>query len=366
MIVSVIFFLWTRQDELLDEAFAVYEHVEGEGAGIGSKYTGTTMSTGEVNPAGQPYTRMLVMGRLKSDDISWVNKEMMNVNTTIYVVDDADSEVKMPKNKGREAMVYLTYIIDNYDNLADTNMFFHSHSSAWHNNILLELDSAKTIRRMSDAHIARQGYMNARCHLDPGCPHWLEVDRPTEEWDLVKKNEERFLTRKVWTELYGEQTPLPKALSQPCCAQFAVSKDRIRRTEKARYEHFREWLLNTDLSDEISGRILEYSWQYLFTGETEFCPSMHKCYCDGFGICFGGEKQLDYWLQLLKKRENLDDVVDGLEKKGEKDLKKKAEKLKPEMDRELDRLKNEAYERGERPEERAKECGRAWKEGDSF
>ena len=76
----------------------------------------------------------------------------------------------VPKNKGHEAMVYLAYIIDNYDNLPDTVLFFHPHRTTWHNNALLDLDSKKTIEHLSDVKVARDGYFNARCRLDPGCP----------------------------------------------------------------------------------------------------------------------------------------------------------------------------------------------------
>lgn len=36
------------------------------------------------------------------------------------------------------------------------------------------------------------------------------------------------------------------------------------------------------------------------------------------------------------------------------------------LNAELDRLKQEAYKRGEDPRNRALECGRPWKEGDGF
>ena len=53
-------------------------------------------------------------------------------------------------------MVYLTYIIGNYDNLLDTVLFFHPHRITWHNGALLILDSKKTIERLSDAKVTRE------------------------------------------------------------------------------------------------------------------------------------------------------------------------------------------------------------------
>src|SRR5436305_14960257 len=111
---------------------------------------------GTAKPASETYTRTLVMGRLKDEDVSWVDRELPGLNTSIYVVDDNDphARFRVPKNKGHEAMVYLTYIIDHYDELPDTVLFFHPHKGTWHNNILNGLDTAVTIRRLNDAHVA--------------------------------------------------------------------------------------------------------------------------------------------------------------------------------------------------------------------
>ncbi|KAL9619574.1 MAG: hypothetical protein Q9160_005850 [Pyrenula sp. 1 TL-2023] len=309
------------------------------------------------------------MAAVNSDDTSWITSELQGFNTSIYTVDDKTANLTVPENKGREAMAYLTYIIDYYDDLPDVVLFFHPHRVTWHNNILLDLDSAKTISRLNPAHVVRQGYFNARCHFDPGCPDWIHIDRPEAEWDMVKKFEEKYFTSDVWRELHPLD-PVPRALSQPCCAQFAVSGQRLRARPRSHYEHYRQWLLDTPTEDKYSGRIMEYNWQYIFTGESEFCPAQHKCYCDGYGICFGGttDENLQGWLNLLREREILDDELDELKKDeaGNKDrlVEKEAEKLR--VNSRLEEWKREAYKRGEDPEERAVECGREWKDGDGF
>jgi hypothetical protein len=324
---------------------------------------------GKAKPASETYTRTLVMGRLKRDSISWIETELPGLNTSIYVVDDDDpnARLRVPKNKGHEAMVYLTYIIDHYDQLPDTVLFFHPHKGAWHNNILNDLDTAVTIRRLNDAHVARKGYFNSRCHHDPGCPDWLHVDRPKAEWDLIKKNEERYFTSKVWRELHPF-APLPTAISQPCCAQFAVSRERIRAQPRSEYIRYRDWLLWTNLQDEISGRIMEYTWQYIFTGQSELCPPQHECYCDGYGICYGGEAELENWLHILKQREILDEDVQLLTDSNRGGSVEAAMKRtrSSELNNELNRLTDEAIKRGKDPKSRAVECGRPWKDGDGF
>lgn len=54
--------------------------------------------------------------------------------------------------------------------------------------------------------------------------------------------------------------PVPEVIGASCCAQFAVTADKIRERPKSDYETYRHWLLETKLPDDISGRILEYSW----------------------------------------------------------------------------------------------------------
>ncbi|EXJ54232.1 hypothetical protein A1O7_09569 [Cladophialophora yegresii CBS 114405] len=326
---------------------------------------------GVAKPASEEYTKTVVMARLKSEDISWVYNELQSFNHSIYTVDDDEAELRVPQNKGREAMAYLTYIIDHYDNLPDTVLFFHPHRSTRHNNVLLDLDSARTINRLNPGRVARHGYFNARCHHDPGCPNWLHVNRPEREWDMVKKKEEQYLTSEVWRQLH-ESDPIPEALSQPCCAQFAVSGERIRTRPLTDYLRYRQWLLDTDMADEFSGRMLEYNWQYIFTGEPEFCPPQHECYCDGYGICFGGttDDNLQDWLHLLRQRELLDEQLRDLRREdpGTRDQHRiaAAESEKSELVLKLDMLKAEAYRRGEDPKNRALECGRPWKPGDGF
>jgi hypothetical protein len=325
-------------------------------------------SPGVAKSLNETYTRTLVMARLKGEDVSWT-EELEGLNRSIYTVDDENSSLTVPKNKGHEAMAYLTYIIDNYDNLPDTVLFFHPHRVTWHNNVILDLDSKKTIERLSDAKVARDGYFNARCHLDPGCPDWLHPNRPPAEWDLVHKTEERFFTPRVWRELHPD-APVPHAISQPCCAQLAVSGERIRSHPRSEYLRYREWLLQTDLEDENSGRIMEYTWQYIFTGQSEFCPSQHQCYCDGYGICFGGttDAALQNWLDLLKKLERADAELDDLPRSSPEELRSltAARADRDTLNAELERLRREAYRRGEDPRNRALECGRSWNEGDGF
>ncbi len=114
---------------------------------------------------------------------------------------------------------------------------------------------------------------------------------------------------------------------------------------------------------------MEYTWQYIFAGVAEFCPAIHACYCDGYGICFGGAQQLQDWLDVLKRREASDaeigvlmDAGQQAESESVKFLREQSERL----NKELGDLKEEAFRRGDNPRNRALEASRLWNEGDGF
>ena len=54
----------------------------------------------------------MIMATRKSenDDTTWLFDEFSDWHKSIYVVDDSKADLTVKKNKGRESMVYLTYI----------------------------------------------------------------------------------------------------------------------------------------------------------------------------------------------------------------------------------------------------------------
>lgn len=397
---------------LLNHVYTSYFHPFTGQAASQPVFDTTQFKPGRLKVPGSNYTRVLVMAKTTKENIDWVHDSLPNLPLAVYDMDHpsnlsmalSDDMLSVPANKGHESMAYLTYIIDHYPNFPDVVLFFHPHKSAWHNNIIHDIDTSTTISRLRDEHIISQGYFNSRCHLDPGCPNWLQVDRPWIFFDWVKKPEEPFLTSKLFHELHGKETKVPKYISQPCCAQFAVSGQRILERPRSFYEHYRSWILSTELDDSTSGRFLEYSWQYIFTGKFEYCPNTSFCYCEGYGVCFEpedgeevnghrvqdsltavkhvaetgdaagapvpdgmihgglgkgkeveagkgqGPGKLSEWLAILKKREKVDEKrVSMYEKKqADTDKYRKLTKESEELAHELDRRKSAALERGRR------------------
>ncbi|KAK8207500.1 hypothetical protein IWZ01DRAFT_368499 [Phyllosticta capitalensis] len=312
-------------------------------------------------PADYEYSKTIVVGRLKAADVSWIN-ELPEMATAIYVVDHPEEgDLTVPMNKGHEAMVYLTYIIDNYDSLPDIVFFFHSDRYAWHNNPLLKGgDSVETIKRMNLGRVARFGYMNTRCHLDPGCPDWIHLDRPYVDAQELKKSGEMSFTTRVWRELFpGHKAPT--ALAAPCCAQFAVSGERILETSREQYIHLRKWLMETDLQDFYSGRVFEYLWQYIFMRESQYCPAEHSCYCDGYGLCFGSAENYQRFWSVRREREYLQNNMASMQAIQFKGDAQQIENIEHQiflLQAQEEALVEEAWKRGKNPDMRAVEAER--------
>jgi hypothetical protein len=392
----VVFFFYTSSRETwegLPQRVGLGEHVGHASPASGSSQAAQDAQYQEWNPKlnfkpgstlspGHNYTSVLVIAKTKEENIDWMDEHLPDQEKAVYVADDPTAPLHPPKNKGHEVMVYLTWIIDNYDNLPDVAMFMHAHQLTWHNDDLLNNDAALLVQRLSRPRVWREGYVNMRCGWYPGCPDWMHPG----ETELNEYKQEEVLIAKTWSEIFPLDE-VPSVLGQPCCSQFALSRERIQAKPHAQYVWYRDWLFNTKLPDHLSGRVWEYIWQFAFTGSNIYCPKEHVCFCDQFGSCFGGEnaykdytalrselsdreRDLRDWEDKGKAREEAEKAGD-LEKleKLEKPEAGKDQEFRREIDRlrpVVDGLKHDAEERGKDPRNRALEAGREWNEGDGF
>jgi hypothetical protein len=337
---------------------------------------------GSAMPPGHNYTSVLVIAKTKSENIDWMDEKLPDQEKAVYVADDPKAPLHPPKNKGHEVMIYLTWIIDNYDKLPDVAIFMHSHQLTWHNDELLGNDAALLVQRLSRQRVWREGFVNMRCSWYPGCPDWMH---PGETEENESKKEEVLLA-KSWSEIFPLDE-IPTVLAQPCCAQFAVSRERIQSKPYSQYLWFRDWLFNTKHRDSMSGRIFEYVWQFIFTGQNIYCPKEHICFCDQYGTCFGGEEAFNDFMVLknelgdrerdLREWQEKANLRDDAERDGDHHKLETLEVPEPgkdkEYQKEIDRLwpmvqdlKAAAEHRGRHPRNRAIEAGREWHEGDDF
>lgn len=188
---------------------------------------------------------------------------------TIYEYDvrrpnHEDARLRFPASKGHEAMIYLSYIIGNYEQLPWGAIFMHGHPEAWHQ----EATAAQLVQGLNRTALALQGYVSLRCDWYPSCPGEMRpIHHDAVVWgpEANTKGTEAAIANN-WRLLFPDE-PLPETIASPCCAQFAVTRQAIVRRPKEDYERLREWLITSLLEDELSGRVLEKLWAYILTGE---------------------------------------------------------------------------------------------------
>jgi hypothetical protein len=54
---------------------------------------------------GENYSFVIVLGKTEKEDLNWLHNELPEVRLVVYEVDKADAVNRVPRNKGREAMV---------------------------------------------------------------------------------------------------------------------------------------------------------------------------------------------------------------------------------------------------------------------
>ncbi|PYI07688.1 hypothetical protein BO78DRAFT_312555 [Aspergillus sclerotiicarbonarius CBS 121057] len=245
-----------------------------------------------------PGDKVVVAAKLQEEHTEWIEEELPDWERAIYIVNPSreiaadDQQLKTPLNKGHESMAYLTYLIEHYDRLPSTIVFLHAHRSgflrAWHVDAPLH-DNAWAVRALQLGFVQQSGYVNLRCNPNPGC----------------KKNQYRndHVTHAIFTDIFeGTSTPprnrtdvelesnqrflyIPDQVAAACCAQFTVSQQQVLERPREDYIKIRQWVIDTDLDDAHSGRVMEFLWHMIFGKESVYCPDEEVCYCQVFGQC---------------------------------------------------------------------------------
>lgn len=274
----------------------------------------------------------LVVSRVAADgDASWVITLKDKYHVCTYDVDRSTygdtTKLRVPANRGHEAMAYLTFLIDNYDNIpAAGAVFVHGSRFAWHNDSP-RYDNAELLAALNTTSaLAQSGYHNLRCDWSAStCPADV-LPQGSFETGLAAKLEpfkarvvsDAAMPRALANIFGGSDDSASKillgrgdAVKAQCCAQFIVSRDNIWQHSREEYFALRQWLLDegpesAPRDDRISGRILSYLWHILFLPQqgysprpaagvhdnvnldrlnTMACPSAADCYCRLYGRC---------------------------------------------------------------------------------
>lgn len=262
---------------------------------------------------------VLVVARVQADgDKNWLQDLSDKYHMCIYDVDAPSSKpsnyLQVPANRGHEAMPYLTYIIDNFDELPAISVFVHGSRFSWHNDDM-NYDNLNLLRRLNTTSALSspsKGYHNLRCDWSAStCP---KQSAPQGSYETRLRGVlEPFNARVIsdglipiaLQQLFGSaKLGRSEILRSQCCAQFIVTRDRIKQHSKEEYVALRQWLLDgpSHPDDKIAGRIVSYLWHILFLPHDEIstdangehdlkrmnelaCPTAGDCYCNLYGWC---------------------------------------------------------------------------------
>ncbi|KAL9116138.1 MAG: hypothetical protein Q9227_000507 [Pyrenula ochraceoflavens] len=225
--------------------------------------------------------KTVVMAVLESENATWAERQLPDWQNAIYHVEDPHAYYHVPMNKGKEAMAYLTFIIDFYEKLPSIIAFVHSHldgfPAAWHTD-RTGYSNVKSLNELHLDYVRKEGYANLRCNWAPGCPDEVQPFREPSQTELEAR------MREVWRTFFGNEIEIPKIIAAACCSQFAVSREQIRQRRKEDYERYRQWLVDTDLDNDTSGRIFEFLWHVIMGREPVHCPELFPCYMNTYGL----------------------------------------------------------------------------------
>ncbi len=198
------------------------------------------------------------------ENVSWTTK--LNMPYTIIQ--------KQPNlNVGTESWAFVHFIIENYENLPDRILFVHGHENSYHqdhptwyiaNNLNWNLEYMNiNTRRFDEQYISSiDDFEDIERHYRKSYKLWIADN---------------------WYDLYGS-LPRPHTLFFLGYNQFVLSKKNILRHPKDFYKRMLKWLETTDIDRKmyvgpsynfdrakayVSGRICEYTWHYIFTGDPE-------------------------------------------------------------------------------------------------
>ncbi|KAI9845306.1 MAG: hypothetical protein M1837_004928 [Sclerophora amabilis] len=230
-----------------------------------------------------PSPKEFVVASQAKDSTRWIDEASAGGqwNSSVYTVDDESAPLQVPRNKGHEAMVYLTYLIDRYDTLPEYIVFLHGERYQWHNDDP-KYDTVSIVQRLRLDALRKRGYLNLRCTWNQGCPGELDLLSTPKDSDTRAETAAQY-ARSFKTLFPGRDLPDQVAVS--CCSQFAVTRGKVHERPRTDYENYRTWLLDTPLEDKLSGRIMEYSWHLIFGMPPVHCPDEQTCYCETFGLC---------------------------------------------------------------------------------
>jgi hypothetical protein len=216
---------------------------------------------------------LVVVSAHYKEDLDWLKKSDWDV----VVCDkpgaqpmnfEANPTCSLDQNRGREASVYLKYIIENYDSLPNYIAFIHGHEKDWHQSEdILEL--IRKAKKEEHSYISLNNRIDFKCDSLPGDIRNGQTD------DLEINHPSFILLTNKWDTIFGPilKIPMPSYVRFKCCAQFIVSRDAIIRHSREEYQTLYDFVMDPDESDYYTSIAMEFIWHILFGENFDICDA---------------------------------------------------------------------------------------------
>ncbi|KAI6805225.1 hypothetical protein KC350_g14692, partial [Hortaea werneckii] len=216
-------------------------------------------------PRPEHVEKALVMGKMPEEQVEWAHELRPDWTPYIYsasVPPEPGYPLTLPIQRGREAGVYLSFIVDHYPNFPAYTVFLHASDHHWHNDESQGHWTNVTLANLRLDTVERDGYVNLRCNHNPGCPLSINPLSPTQT--DIETGDPRSFFADMYQEVLNVTTrdQVPEHLGAACCSQFAVTRARILARPWEDYVRMREWALRG--SDYADGRMNSYGVGWVF------------------------------------------------------------------------------------------------------
>jgi hypothetical protein len=235
-------------------------------------------------------TDLIVVTSHYNEDLNWLKKLPYPVvvcskeGAAIPAI-PADPACIIP-NVGREASSYLKFIITYYDVLPKHIAFLHGHETAWHQSVNI-VDALRCAKYKEYGYVSLNGTF------------FLRSD----------DSEFHTLIQRLWKQHFKQHTgtgiDYPKnSVLHDSCAQFIVSREKIRVHKKETYQYWLDIMSSITLPRLTSGQfstekfdssflwalVFEFVWHMIF-GEPARIDDAYEDYMITHFTCFPNEKR---------------------------------------------------------------------------
>lgn len=202
------------------------------------------------------HLQRVIVGSHFNEDLRWLKKvpliKYIYSHTTPSQIpeslrNDPSFNLRFIPNTGREASSYLSYIVDEYDNLPKEIAFIHSHERAWHQSADLEREL------LSPFTTKKRGFHG--------------MNRTRFNWETADPIVQHSL-RIVPMIIKSKRIPdcSVSGVRSDCCAQFITTREKIREISKEDWFNLLRYITNLEQetnNPKIGGFVLEYTWHIL-------------------------------------------------------------------------------------------------------